>query len=153
MNVTTLPAFELTGLHIHTTWHNNQAKHDLAKLWRRFYLEDVTEQLDFSLSDDVYLVYTDYEQDSEKGFSVWLGMQTDTEAPLPSGFRRLKIPELTYCQFEAASELAEDVKHLWEEIHAQEAALQRNYHFDLEVYPDGENAQILVSVNQTITAN
>ena len=144
MTLTTLPAFELTGLHIHTTWHNNQAKHDLAKLWRRFYLEEALEQLDFSLSEDIYLVYTDYHDNGEQGFSAWLGMQTDVDAPLPHGFRRLKVPALSYYQFEAASELVEDVKALWDNIHAQTPSLQRNYRFDLEIYPDGENAQILI---------
>ena len=103
MNLTTLPSFELTGLHIHTTWHNNQAKADIAKLWKRFYAEDIANQLDFSVDDTVYLLYTDYSHADNHNFSVWLGLQTLTEDPLPIDLRRLLIPSLSYYQFDIAS--------------------------------------------------
>ena len=60
MKFTTRPSFELTGLHIHTTWLNNQAKSDIAKLWKRFYKDDIASQLDFSVDDSIYLLYTLY---------------------------------------------------------------------------------------------
>ena len=145
MKIVTLPSFELTGLHIHTTWEHNQAKSDIAKLWKRFYLEDIPEQLDFSVDDTVYLLYTDYTEASKQGFSVWLGMQTEEDAPLPSGFRRLGVHEATYYQFDAESELPEDMLALWDEVHAQEAQLHRLYRCDIECYPDGESAQLYVS--------
>ena len=56
MKFTTRPSFELTGLHIHTTWLNNQAKSDIAKLWKRFYKDDIASQLDFSVDDAIYLL-------------------------------------------------------------------------------------------------
>ena len=148
MKFTTRPAFELTGLHIHTTWHNNQAKADIAKLWKRFYQDDVAGQLDFSVDDSVYLLYTDYGHSSNQGFSVWLGLETEADAPLPMDMRRFKIPALNYYQFEAASELPADMWALWENVHEQEAQLQRTYHCDFECYPDGENALLFISTSQ-----
>ena len=105
MKFTTRPSFELTGLHIHTTWLNNQAKSDIAKLWKRFYKDDIASQLDFSVDDAIYLLYTDYQQSSNQGFSVWLGLETEADAPLPMDMRRFKIPTLNYFQFDAASEM------------------------------------------------
>ena len=104
MKFTTRPPFELTGLHIHTTWQNNQAKADIARLWKRFYKDDIAGQLDFSVDDTVYLLYTDYHDSSNQGFSVWLGLETEIDAPLPMDMRRFKIPTLNYFQFEASSE-------------------------------------------------
>ena len=98
MKFTTRPSFELTGLHIHTTWLNNQAKSDIAKLWKRFYKDDIASQLDFSVDDAIYLLYTDYQQSSNQGFSVWLGLETEADAPLPMDMRRFKIPTLNYFQ-------------------------------------------------------
>ena len=105
MKFTTRPPFELTGLHIYTTWQNNQAKTDIARLWKRFYKDDIAGQLDFSVDDAVYLLYTDYHDSSNQGFSVWLGLETEIDAPLPMDMRRFKIPALNYYQFEASSEM------------------------------------------------
>lgn len=147
MNLTTVPSFELTGLHIHTTWHNNQAKTDIAKLWKRFYLEDVSGQLDYSVDDTVYLLYTDYSNDDKQGFSVWLGMQTKEDSPLVSGCRRLIVPQLTYYQFNANSELPEDMNLLWEQVHTKNGELNRIYRCDFECYPDEESGQLFISTS------
>ena len=148
MKFTTRPSFELTGLHIHTTWRNNQAKNDIAKLWKRFYKDDIASQLDFSVDDAIYLLYTDYQQSSNQGFSVWLGLETEADAPLPMDMRRFKIPTLNYFQFDAASEMPEDMVTLWQDVHHQEAQLLRNFRCDFEYYPDGENAQLFIATSQ-----
>ena len=148
MKFTTRPPFELTGLHIHTTWQNNQAKTDIARLWKRFYKDDIAGQLDFSVDDTVYLLYTDYHDSSNQGFSVWLGLETEIDAPLPMDMRRFKIPALNYYQFEASSEMPEDMLVLWETVHQAETQIKRSYRCDFETYPDGENAQLFISTSQ-----
>ncbi len=79
---------------------------------------------------------------------MWLGLETESDAPLPMDMRRFKIPALNYFQFDATSEMPEDMLTLWQNVHHQEAQLLRNFRCDFEYYPDGENAQLFISTSQ-----
>ena len=69
-----LNCFSIIGISIVTTNENGQSLIDIEKLWDRFWGEDIQKQVPNKFSEDIYAVYTDYENKDIGKYTVIIGL-------------------------------------------------------------------------------
>lgn len=133
-----LPPFQVIGIHTRTTNANGQMGHDILELWKRFLGENIQSQIPHKADSTIYSVYTDYEGDFTKPYTVVLGCKVLNLNNIPDGMVGITVPEGEYTPFTAQGNLNEGaVFEAWSKI--WKAPLNRTYLADFEVY--GEKAQ------------
>ncbi len=138
MNTLRKEAFYVVGISIRTTNENGQAMQDIPKLWQKFMSENLMEKITNRLEDSTYAVYTDYESDHTKPYTMILGYKVSDIENVPFGFIGKKIEVANYQKFEAKGDLTKDaVVNEWMKIWNSD--IDRVYSSDFEVY--GEKAQ------------
>lgn len=139
MKTTTIAPFKMIGIAIRTTNENGQASIDIPKLWERFFSENLSAQIPDKAADDIYSVYTDYELDYTKPYTVILGYRVNSLEVVPEGFTGKSFEGGTYTKFTAKGKLADGmVYEEWTKIWNSE--LPRIYTADFEVY--GTKSQV-----------
>lgn len=133
-----LQQFQVIGISTRTTNENGQMGHDILELWKRFLGENIQGQIPNKSDSAIYSVYTDYEGDFTKPYTVVLGCKVVSLNSIPDGMVGITIPEGEYTQFTARGNLNEGaVFEAWSKIWKE--PLNRAYLADFEVY--GEKAQ------------
>ena len=137
--------FYIAGLSVRTTNENNQMMTDIPALWQRFISENIASQLSSKLSSDVYCIYTNYESDHTKPYTVHLGCRV-SDAFVPSdGLTTLYYEGGKYRRFAAKGDLQQGaVYQTW--LNIWEADIDRAYSADFEIYgakaADQTNAEV-----------
>jgi predicted transcriptional regulator YdeE len=139
MHTTKTEGFLITGISTRTSNENNAAAIAIPQLWQRFLGENLAEQINGKTCNDVYCVYTDYEKDYTRPYTVILGCRVEATAAVPVGFQQVNIAAGSYRVFTAQGDLtAGAVFHTWNEI--WNTVLPRRYRTDFEVYgPKAQN--------------
>lgn len=141
---THLPSFYLIGLAVRTTNENNQAMQDIGRLWGKFLGEDVSSKIPDRISDDVYCIYTDYENDATGAYTTLLGHKVVSLENIPEGLAGKEIPAATYQVFPSKGKLPDIVVNTWKQIWNSD--IERAYIADFERYRsdsvDPENAEV-----------
>jgi predicted transcriptional regulator YdeE len=138
MQTTTIGGFLITGISTRTTNENGAAATAIPQLWQRFIAENLAAQISGKNNADVYCVYTDYEKDHTRPYTVILGCRVDAAAAIPPGLQQVRIQEGSYRVFTAQGDLtAGAVFGAWTKI--WNTVLPRLYRTDFEVY--GAKAQ------------
>ncbi|QHC86215.1 transcriptional regulator [Empedobacter brevis] len=141
-----MKSFKLIGLKLpgKTKNENGQSGKDCGRLWEKFEVEKITEQIPNKISDEVYAVYFDYESDADGLFSYFIGCKVEDETNVPQNLDELIIPEQTYHKETAKGQMTGCVTEVWEKIWSSD--LKRKYGFDFEVYGEKshnwENAEV-----------
>ena len=126
-------SFCVTGIFVRTTNENGAAAGAIPLLWKKFLSENTMAQLPGKISSDIYCVYTEYEKDYTRPYTVVLGCRVEAAAPVPEGFKKITISAGNYAVFTAKGKLDEGiVYHAWTEIWKSTA--KRIYTTDFEVY-------------------
>lgn len=138
----TSPGIFVAGIAMRTTNRNGQAQTDMGNLWAKFMSENIAGQIVARLSDDIYCVYTDYENDHTGWYTTVLGCSI--ESPDESGgmFTAL-IPKGDYRLYKPEGEMPGCVISTWQQIWTD--CCGRSYIADYDLYSGG-NAQIYVGV-------
>ena len=126
----------ITGIAVKTSNENSEAAVSIPRLWQRFMAENIIAQLPGKLSDDIYCVYTDYEKDYTKPYTVILGCQVKQDALVPDGFTSKTIAAGIYARFTATGSLDDGIIFR-EWLSIWNLPLDRIYTTDFEVYGSG----------------
>ncbi|MEM7483627.1 MAG: GyrI-like domain-containing protein [Bacteroidota bacterium] len=151
--MTTTKTNELTivGIAVRTSNQNGKAQHDIPKLWQQFGQENVSNRVPNKINDTIYAVYTDYEGDHTKPYTLVIGYNVASLNNIPEDMTVKIIPTSNYKKFTAKGNLTKDaVINTWMEIWNTD--LKRTYTADIEVYgekaidPTNGEAEILIAV-------
>lgn len=127
-------AFHIIGIAVETTNANGQAAQDMGALWGQFFAQQIANQISTKLSDDIYMVYTDFESDYTGRYTAIIGHKVLTLNSIPEGLIGRTFPTGKYQHFEAKGAMPEAVGTAWQQIWEQDKSLNRAYIADFDVY-------------------
>ena len=85
MQTVKIEPFKIIGLSIRTTNENGQATKDIADLWGKFMAENTLAMIPNKITQDIYSLYTDYEDDHTKPYTTILGCKVSSLDKIPEG--------------------------------------------------------------------
>lgn len=133
-----IETFNIIGLSLRTTNENGQAFQDIPALWGRFMGEGIPGLIPNKETQDIYCLYTDYELDHTKPYTVMIGCKTTSLDEIPEGLTGKSFQPGDYIKRSAKGNLQEGaVVEEWYKI--WDADLPRKFTVDFEIY--GEKAQ------------
>jgi len=151
MSKTSVKEIYLIGLPLETKTSNahGQSSIDCKNLWHRFEEGSYASLIAHKLGDDIYGVYHQYEGDSNKPFSYFIGCAVEKNTAVPEGLAYLIIPAGNYEKITVQGKMPDCVTKAWQKIWA--ADYPRTYDTDFEVYDerskDWNNAEVDVYVS------
>ncbi len=128
-----LPPFYLIGLPLKVTL--DEAPKTIGPHWDRFFEENCLEKIPNKLNDTLYGLYTDYEGDFTKPYTLVVGVEVSSLSSIPEGMVGKEIPAQTYIPFETEGELPQALVDKWVEI--WKTPLNRTYSADFEKFDGG----------------
>lgn len=128
-----LNCFSIIGISIVTTNENGQSLIDIEKLWDRFWSEDIQKQVPNKISEDIYAVYTDYENKDIGKYTVIIGLPVCNLNVIPEGFigRELCIGESI--KYTSKGKMPDAIVATWMDIW-QDQELNRAFRVDVTVH-------------------
>ncbi|HMF70277.1 MAG TPA: GyrI-like domain-containing protein [Flavitalea sp.] len=115
-----------------TTNANGQSGIDCGNLWQQFEKGNYAEHIPNKLSDEIFGVYHEYEGDSTKPFSYFVGCKVKQGTEVLEGLETLNIPKGTYHKINAKGTMPDCVAQAWREVWTSN--IPRTYQMDFEVY-------------------
>ena len=129
-------AFTVVGIATRTA---DDPPSEIGRLWQRFFAEDVAARVPHRTGGDVYSLYTEYEGDHTRPYTVVLGYTVAEIGPLPEGLVARVVPAATYAVLDGVAGRPDAIAAAWQSVYA--AALPRRYTVDFDVHHvDGERA-------------
>lgn len=142
--------FKIIGISSWTTNADGQAVIDLGKLWNRFRAENILSLIPNRLSNDVYMIYTDYMTNHQGAYTAIIGCKVSSLINIPPGLMGREFNGGQYRKFVAKGKMPHVVIRQWQEIWNEDKKLGRKYTADFEVYSrksrDPENAEIEIFI-------
>jgi len=133
MQTVAIEQFNVIGLSIKTSNTNGQALFDIGQLWGRFLSESITDQIPNKVDDTVYSLYTDYEGDHTKPYTVVLGCKVTSLDSIPADMVGRSFEGGSYATTSTKGDLTSGIIGTkWGEIWKMN--LDRTYTADFEVY-------------------
>ena len=136
----TIPHFNFAGISIQTTNAGNQSATDLAKLWQRFYQENILSVIPDPAGSEIYAVYTDYESNYTGKYTALIGLRVNSLEQLPEKLTGRQFSGGKFIHFTAKGAMPEAVINAWREIWSADKELNRRYDFDFEIYGNQSTA-------------
>ncbi|MDN3505149.1 MAG: DUF952 domain-containing protein [Rhabdochlamydiaceae bacterium] len=133
-----MKTFNVIGLAVRTTNENGQMGKDIPQLWQDFMAGRYVEKVPNIIDPAIYSVYTEYEGDHTKPYTVILGFKVDNLDHVPKGMKGVCIEGGDFKKFTAIGDPQKgSVYNEWVKIWSTD--MDRKYSADYEVY--GEKAQ------------
>jgi predicted transcriptional regulator YdeE len=128
--------FYLIGLSLANKTSNahGQSGIDCKNLWHRFEEGNYASLIRRRLGDEIYGVYHQYEGDSNKPFSYFIGCRVEKDEPLPEGLVGLAVPAGNYEKITVNGKMPDCVMKAWQQIWT--SGYERTYNTDFEVYDE-----------------
>ncbi len=138
MNNVKIEPFKVIGISVRTTNENGQAAKEIADLWGRFMTEKVLAAIPNKIDNTIYSIYTDYESDHTKPYTVILGCKVERLNTIPNGMVGKSFDGGNYVKLTAKGDLTKGlIVNEWSKIWGM--GLARSFTADFEVF--GEKAQ------------
>lgn len=138
MNNVKVAPFKIIGISVRTTNENGQAGKDIPVLWEKMINENILNSIPNKIENTIYSIYTDYEKDHTKPYTMVLGCQVENLDKIPDGMVGYSFDGGEYLKFTIKGDLSKDlVINEWIKIWNMD--LGRLFTADFEVY--GEKAQ------------
>lgn len=148
----TIEPFSIIGLSIRTTNTNGKSAIDIPMLWNEFISGQVAEKIPARIDDTVYCVYTEYEKDHTRPYTVILGCRVPDLDEIPEGMKGITIEAGDYYKRKAKGDISQGaVFYAWAAIWNSD--IPRAFTSDFEVYgekaqdPENTEVDIFVAVN------
>jgi predicted transcriptional regulator YdeE len=142
--------FKIIGISVTTTNQNNQAQHDLGKLWERFFVDNIFDRIPNKRSGEILSVYTDYKSDYTEAYTTIIGVPVTTLEHIPEGMTGREFPAEKFQLFTAKGAMPGAVANTWINIWSKDDELNRKYSYDFEVYGEksqnGDNAEVEIFI-------
>ncbi|MCD7898752.1 MAG: effector binding domain-containing protein [Bacteroides sp.] len=133
MEKTELKPCNIVGIAIKTSNVNQQSSGDIARLWEKFWSENIASQIPNKVNDTIYCVYTEYEGDFTQPYTTVIGYATDNLNEIPEGMKGIRIEGGMFVKLTAKGKLSDGiVVQEWSKI--WQSDLHRTYQADFEVY-------------------
>lgn len=136
----------ISGRYIRTT--NQEVAQTIPQFWRKFFESGGIDAIEGRLSDTIYALYTEFENDGKSNigeYTFLIGAEVDTTAAAQDGHKVVTIPEGDYSTFSVDKEKPEKVFDTWQMIWGRDD-LDRSFVCDFEEYqPDG-NISIKIGI-------
>lgn len=128
-----MEAFTVVGISVRTSNENMQMGKDIGDLWMRFHAEKLAQKIPNKVDANFYSVYSDYEGDHTKPYTVTVGCRVSSDEKLPEGLVKVKVASGDYSSHIAKGNIFEgSVYQAWQKIWEHET--DRAYSSDYEVY-------------------
>lgn len=138
MKKVTIEPFMIIGIWVRTTNENNQAAKEIGDLWGKFMSQNVLDAIPNKIETTIYCIYTDYESDHTKPYTVLLGCKVSSLDSIPDGMIGKTFIGGNYVKLSAKGNLMNNlIVNKWIEIWSMD--LNRAFTADFEVF--GEKAQ------------
>jgi len=138
-----LDEMKVIGIKMKTS--NANAQIDIPKLWEKFYSENIISKISPRINEDVLSVYTDYEGNYTKPYTLILGCKVKNADNVPEGMISKTIVAAKYAVFKAEGELPQSIVKVWQFIWNSD--LDRTYVADFDLHKStGANAPLEVEV-------
>lgn len=131
------PGIFVAGIAIRTTNQDDRSQTDIGNLWTKFMSENMAGQITARLSDDIYCVYTDYENDHTGWYTAVLGCRIESPDDSDGMFTAL-IPKGSYRLYKPLGKFPECVASAWKEI--WDDCPSRSYIADYDLYKAGASS-------------
>lgn len=143
----TIQKVHIVGISTRTNNTNGQSAIDIESLWKKFWTEEIQNQIPNKISEEIYAVYTDYETDFTGEYTTFIGVPVQSFAEIPEGMIGITIEAATYHKIVSKGKMPEAIGNTWLAIWAdQELDSRRAYTADFTVhgskYYDGDNAEV-----------
>lgn len=133
MSTTTINSFNLIGISVRTSNQNGQAAKDIPQLWGKLMGENLIPTIPNIADNNIHCVYTDYEGDHNKPYTVLLGMKVSTLESIPEGMIGMSFSGGDYHSYHIEGNLEEGIVYnAWEKIWNEHT--DRAYTADIEIY-------------------
>ena len=150
------PSFHFIGISLRTSNADPNVMQDIGGHWQRFYSEKIMDKIPNKIDNDgvgaatsVLALYTDYEGDFMKPYSLILGCRVSGVDDIPDGLVAKTIPSMKYALFTAKGKMPHCIMQTWQEIWGLD--IDRAYKFDFEIYGDKsqnpENAEVEIYIS------
>jgi predicted transcriptional regulator YdeE len=120
----------VVGMALRTS--NEEAEKTIPAHWQRFQSSSTYKQITNRISDDIYAVYTNYEGDYTKPYTLIIGFEVSSLDNIPTGFVGVTIPASRYEVYSAKEGVIPPVYQTWKKI--WKTPLKRTYKADFELY-------------------
>ncbi|NOU47990.1 MAG: AraC family transcriptional regulator [Bacteroidales bacterium] len=135
MSIQQIKKFSVIGISVRTTNENGQAGNDITALWNKFMSEDILEKIPNKIDNSIYCVYTDYEKDHTKPYTVILGCKVINPDNIPVGMVGKSIEGGKYEKYVAKGNILQGIVFdAWNKIWGLD--IPRTYIADFEVYSE-----------------
>lgn len=143
----TLDEFSIIGIATRTTNEKNKAMKDIKDLWDKFYMDRVMYNVPQRVDENVISLYTNYEKDHTKPYTVILGYKVSNIDSIPAGMVTTSVPKSKYAVFHVEGEnLVKELLKIWKWV--WQSDLEKTYTGDFEVYsnPNGHGANVYIAI-------
>src|SRR3989338_11651695 len=125
----------IIGIKLRTTNDNGQSFTDIPPFWQRFMENTCAAQIPAKISDDIYSVYTHFENEGKNNqgmYTMIIGCQVKSGTKPPKGFTDVTIPASNYRVFPVEKGRADQVGEAWQAIWAIPSSEKKNWSFHCE---------------------
>lgn len=130
---------KIVGIKLRTS--NVEAMQTIPPFWQKFYQEGILQQISNKVSDTVFAVYTNFENEGKNNegmYSLIIGAEVTEIQTLPENFVSTIVNPSKRAVFEVEKGHPEKVGEKWQEIW-KTTDLEKKYVSDYELYyPSGE---------------
>lgn len=137
----------IIGIELRTS--NDVAFTEIPIHWKMFAEKSIAQHTSGKISNDVYAVYTNFENEginNEGVYSFVIGVPVEGDEDAPEGLTSVVIPEADYKVFAVPGNDPSRVGEAWMEIWSL-AALAKSFVCDYEKYSASGEVEIFVGVN------
>ena len=141
-------AIHVFGIELRTS--NDLAFDSIPPHWQRFAETQVLARIPGKLSDEVYAVYTHFQnagRNNQGSYSLVIGAAVAPDTPLPEGLTRAVIPASQRAVFPVAPGRLDLVGAAWQEVW-EHTELPKTYIAEYEHYRANGEIDILVGIAQ-----
>lgn len=132
-DVTTLDEFSVIGFPIRTD-NSEEGIEKIDAHWQKFRNEKLLEEIPNKANDEIIGLYTHYEGDGSKPFTLIAGAKVTDLEQVPTDMTARNIPSQKYAVFTAKGQMPQALINTWKKI--SEAGLTRTFLADFEVYDE-----------------
>ncbi|MEO8663887.1 MAG: GyrI-like domain-containing protein [Ignavibacteria bacterium] len=130
--IITLDEIKVIGIEARTS--NDSASDEIPKLWQKFFTEKIKENILNKISSDILSLYTEYESDYTKPYTIVLCCKVKDFSEVPDGMVSKIIPASKFAVFNAKGKMPDELVKTWENIWSSD--LDRTYTGDFDLYTE-----------------
>lgn len=139
----------IVGVALRTTNENGQSFIDIPPFWGRFMQENVSAKIPNKIDQDLYVAYTDFENEGKNNHGMYtmvIGCAVAPDTVSLENFTKIIIPSGNYRDFPVPAGGVEKVGETWQAIWALPQSEKQNWSFRCEFERYRANGEIEIFI-------